>query len=447
VKVRVAIDQKRLVGLAAVAFIAVFREALETVLFLRAIWAEGGDSAKAAMTIGIVGTTLLIIAGAWAVLQLSARIPVRKLFSVSAVLMAGLACILMGKGLHSLQETGALSVTAAPLHTHLDLLGIFPTWETLTAQLLVLGLTAGLWMWGRRPSPRLAAAALVRLALTFGGPRARAGEGLFSRVYTTETVPAGHYELEQAARDRYGRAFGFYNAVDFKSEYEYGILDNFQVALYYNALWINAHNAPDDNDPNGETGFSRVGVLPASIAAEFLYRVMSPVTDPIGLAFYLEPEWDLHDPHNGDQEWDSSSTEFRILVQKDLFDDQLILAYNLVLEAEYFRYGDKDTPWTGELDVNNELGAAYRVASHWYAGLEGRNHNELGNFWHHDHSVFWGGGAAHYANESVWATLGVLHQVIGEPNGPDDAGSYQGQHLFLHSHEVWETTVKIGVPF
>ena len=143
---------KGLLGLATIAFVAVFREALETVLFLRAIWLEGGSAARTAMTSGVVLTLALIIVGAWSVLRYSARLPVRKLFGASAVVMAGLAVILTGKGLHSLQETGALGVTTAYVPVHWDLVGVYPTWETLGPQALVLGLAAALWYLGRRPS-------------------------------------------------------------------------------------------------------------------------------------------------------------------------------------------------------------------------------------------------------------------------------------------------------
>jgi len=274
-----------------------------------------------------------------------------------------------------------------------------------------------------------------------------AGEGLFSRAYTTETVPADHFELEQMVRNRSGRAFGDYTAFDFASEFEYGVTDNFQAAFYLNTGYIDADHAPDDNDPNGETGFTNHGFALDSVAMELIYRVLSPIADPIGLAFYFEPEYNFHDIHNGDPEYDSLSNEFRVLIQKNFLGDQLIFVYNLVFEMEYFRYGYGETPFIGELDWNNELGLTYRVMANWYAGLEFRNHNEFGNFWSHDHSLFWAGPAIHYASTGLWATLGVLREVYGDPNGTDSSGSFLGNGLFLHSHEEWETTLKVGVPF
>lgn len=273
-----------------------------------------------------------------------------------------------------------------------------------------------------------------------------AGEGLFSRVYTSETVPAKHWELEQAVRNRSGRSFGHYSAFDFKTEFEYGITDNFQGALYINTGHISADGAPDDDDVNGATGFTRHNTFLQSISLEFVYRVWSPVMDPIGIAFYFEPSYDFHDLHNGLKYDKTLETEYRLLLQKNFFDDQLIVAYNAVAEIEFVRFDGQET-WRGELDFNNEIGASYRFAANWYAGLELRNHNELGDFKHHEHSVFWAGPAIHYGAANFWATLGLLAQFSGNPNGTDDNGTFIGSHLFLRSHERYETTAKFSFPF
>ena len=151
-KVQRALDGKNLWALASISFVAVFREAFETVLFLRAIWLEGGDGAKIAMTAGVLSSLALVIAMAWAILKYSAKLPIRRLFEASALVMAALALILTGKGLHSFQETGTLSVTSSPGAFHAALVGVYPTWETLTSQVVVLALVLVLWAYGKRPS-------------------------------------------------------------------------------------------------------------------------------------------------------------------------------------------------------------------------------------------------------------------------------------------------------
>ncbi len=290
---------------------------------------------------------------------------------------------------------------------------------------------------------------LVMAMSLFGSSSALAGEGFFSRVYTTETVPEGHFELEQTLRSRSGRAYGEYNAVDSKSEFEYGVTDKFQAAFYLNTQYLHAKGAPDDSDPAGDTpaGFNSNGFNLQSISLELIYRVLSPISDPVGLAFYVENSYDFHDIHDALREYPGWETEFRIMLQKNFDDDKIIIAYNLGLEIEFFRYADQLELWNGEFDLNNELGVTYRVANNLYFGWEFRNHNEVGNFYTHDHSLIWTGPAIHYGGQKAWGTLGVLKQIWGAPNGLDDNGSFQGDSLFLHSHENWEITAKIGFPF
>lgn len=129
-------------AMAGLAFVAVYREVFETVLFFSALWTEGNGGALLAGL--LVGATIL--AGiAWAMLRTSARMPIGKFFSVSSVFVAVLAVVLIGKGVKALQEAGVFS--AHPLASlRVDVLGIFPTDETLLAQLAV-ALVALLGFW------------------------------------------------------------------------------------------------------------------------------------------------------------------------------------------------------------------------------------------------------------------------------------------------------------
>ncbi len=159
-KVKKHLDGKNLIGLASISFLAVFRECFETVLFLRAVWLENGEGTRSAMAAGVVSSLVLIFVLAWALLRFSAQLPIRKLFTASAVVMAVLAVTLTGKGLHSFQEAGWLTITTPPFRWRWDLFGVYPTWETFLSQGVVLALVTGLWLYGQRPSK----AALVNAA-------------------------------------------------------------------------------------------------------------------------------------------------------------------------------------------------------------------------------------------------------------------------------------------
>ena len=276
---------------------------------------------------------------------------------------------------------------------------------------------------------------------------ALAGEGPFSRALTTETVEKGAIEFEQLVRNRRQRAFGEYNTWDLRTEFEYGVSDSVQAGLYLSTAYLHASGAPDDNDQFGATGFSRDSFYLHAVTAEFAYRAFDPKTSFMGLAFYFEPSLLLADRRNGNRIYDGLENEYRIILQKNFFENRLLVVYNMVLELEYFRYGDRETLFTGELEWNHEIGATYNFAHHWYGGLEVRNENELENLYAHGHSVVWLGPSFYYDQKDWWASFGVLKQVFGEPNGPDDEGSPRGDGYFLHSREMWEMTAKIAFTF
>lgn len=149
-QVKAALAQKSLFGLAMISFIAVFRETLEVVLFLRAIWVDCGPAAQKGMFAGMIVSFVGTMTLAWVALRFSRRLPIRQLFTISSMMMAVLAVMLIGKGIHSLQETGTLSITSIPVSFRSDLFGIFPTWETMVSQLVIVALISFLWSQGKR---------------------------------------------------------------------------------------------------------------------------------------------------------------------------------------------------------------------------------------------------------------------------------------------------------
>lgn len=155
VQVREMLHGGNLWGLAAIAFMAVFREAFETVLFPRAITLEGGAAGTRAMALGVAISLAGLLALSWFLLKFSARLPIRRIFTLSSALMVLLAIVLTGKGLHALQETGRVAVTSTPWRWSSELVGIYATWESVLAQLLIAVVVVSLWHLGNRAaSPR-----------------------------------------------------------------------------------------------------------------------------------------------------------------------------------------------------------------------------------------------------------------------------------------------------
>jgi high-affinity iron transporter len=151
-----ALSSRKLFGLTVISFLAVFREAIETVLFLVALSMEGGVRGRQMLAAGVIvsiGCTILL---AWALVRFSARLPLRTIFGATSIVMIAMAVILAGKGARALQEIGAVPVTQAVFDYRVDLLGFFPTVETLLSQAVIAVLAAVLWFRARGKSARMA---------------------------------------------------------------------------------------------------------------------------------------------------------------------------------------------------------------------------------------------------------------------------------------------------
>jgi high-affinity iron transporter len=124
-------------ALAFVAFLAVFREGAETILFYQALLAD--DTApRGPIWLGVGVGVLLLVVVYLLVRYLSIRIPLRPFFLATSVLLAVMAFSFVGSGVKELQEGGVVSVTPVAGVPAVDLLGVYPTVETLAAQGLVL---------------------------------------------------------------------------------------------------------------------------------------------------------------------------------------------------------------------------------------------------------------------------------------------------------------------
>lgn len=133
-KVNQALNKKSIWFLFILSFISVYREVFETILFYAALWTDGlGHWLIAGMLAAIAVLTAL----AWGLLKTSRVLPISTFFSASSALIAVLAVVLTGKGISALQEAGWVHVTLAPTPT-IDLLGMYSTWETVVAQLIML---------------------------------------------------------------------------------------------------------------------------------------------------------------------------------------------------------------------------------------------------------------------------------------------------------------------
>ncbi|MBX9706829.1 MAG: FTR1 family iron permease, partial [Caulobacteraceae bacterium] len=137
------------------AFVVVYREVFETILFYAAIWSQGGH---VGMLAGALTAVAILAVVAWALLTYSKRLPIGQFFSLSSILMAVLSVVLVGKGVAALQEAGWIDVHPVAWIPRVEILGLYPTLEGLAVQVLtVVVLAVGFLRSGGKPKTAAAA--------------------------------------------------------------------------------------------------------------------------------------------------------------------------------------------------------------------------------------------------------------------------------------------------
>lgn len=131
-KLNRALDERSGWFLFGLAFVVVYREAFETILFYAAMW----EDSPGALLAGVCAGAALLGAIAWVMLRYSAKLPIAQFFRYSSFLMAVLAVVLAGKGIGALQEAGLLGVTPLSFLPSIEWVGLRPSLQVVTAQIL-----------------------------------------------------------------------------------------------------------------------------------------------------------------------------------------------------------------------------------------------------------------------------------------------------------------------
>ena len=281
---------------------------------------------------------------------------------------------------------------------------------------------------------------------------ARADEPLFGFVYTTDLLPQGGKEIEEWASWRHQKNSGYFDELEGRTEFEYGLTDRLQVALYANYNWTQAYH----NGPFGATTppeqFSDYVVGPddhfnasrfVGVSGELIYRILSPYTDAFGLALYTEPTVGQN----------FRETENKIIVQKNFLDDLLVLAFNFTYAPE-FRYLSDPTgigsSWQEETDTNFGFGASYRFIENWSAAFEFENEHEYNSFIfnHETNNGYYLGPTLHYGGERIFVTMTALWQMPwASPHTDTVPGALVGGYIGDNDFERFRFRVKAGYTF
>jgi len=289
-----------------------------------------------------------------------------------------------------------------------------------------------------------------------------AEESQFGYVYTSDLLPKGKKEVEQWMTWRHQKSQGTFDVWEGRTEFEYGMSDKLQLALYANYAKTRAfHNNVDgttfppesfaETQVASDTHYGDTKFIGGSFEA--IYRLLSPYKDPVGLAVYLEPTIGRG----------LRKLEERVILQKNFIDDTLILAANATVEQEgrwlpADSEADPDSEeavshWDHETDVNFGIGMSYRFIPNWSAGFELLNEREFSSF-----NIFNGrfrtndgyylGPSFHYGGRRFFITAVFLEQMPWAKDYANPAPGFivDGRN-YADDFEKYRIRVKIGIPF
>lgn len=132
-----ALSQDTVWAVGALAFLAVFREGAETVLFINALaTTEGGWSAG--LFAGLAAATAGLAVLFYFINLIARKLPLRPLFIITSAFLFAMAIKFIGEAVQEFQEQAILPFTELTGAKWLSALGLNPTLEAVSIQLLVI---------------------------------------------------------------------------------------------------------------------------------------------------------------------------------------------------------------------------------------------------------------------------------------------------------------------
>ena len=137
-KVQAYVEQGSSFALAFTAFLSVFREGAEVVLFYQPMLSEGNPGMVWA---GFGAGCVVLVFVYLAITKLSIRLPIKVFFTATSILMAVMCVSFLGSGIKELAEGNVFDLTlrvpGIPENDVIQIFGIYPWLETLVPQLIL----------------------------------------------------------------------------------------------------------------------------------------------------------------------------------------------------------------------------------------------------------------------------------------------------------------------
>ncbi|MEZ4413080.1 MAG: FTR1 family protein [Gemmatimonadales bacterium] len=154
-KVQDALVSGSMFALPSVAFLAVYREGVETVLFYKALLVAGPTSGAVwPVLLGILAASVVLAIVYVMINRFGVKLPLKPFFGVTSAFLYYMAFVFLGKGIAELQGGGVVPITVVPWAPQIERLGIYRTVESLTAQGILALLFVGALIWTFYLEPR-----------------------------------------------------------------------------------------------------------------------------------------------------------------------------------------------------------------------------------------------------------------------------------------------------
>lgn len=136
-KVQNAVSTGSSFALGFAAFLAVFREGAETIIFYQAMLADANEHMD--MVWYGLGVGMIVLAFVFVIIRFgTVKLPLKPFFIGTSALMYLMAIAFAGGGVKELQEADIIEVTPVDFVHSVEILGIYPTRETLVPQLVMV---------------------------------------------------------------------------------------------------------------------------------------------------------------------------------------------------------------------------------------------------------------------------------------------------------------------
>ncbi|MBR2086987.1 MAG: NINE protein [Oscillospiraceae bacterium] len=185
--------------LAFTAFLAVFREGAEVILFYQPLLADAESTGH--VWGGFFTGCIVLVFVFLAIRFLSVKLPIRPFFLGTSILMFIMSISFLGAGIKELIEGDVIDMTSPewlqaliPFNDTLDVLGIYPVLETLIPQLILVLITVMIFVMQNWKQKNKTEAGI--LAILFGGLGThkfylgKYGQGLLCVAFCWTFIPA-----------------------------------------------------------------------------------------------------------------------------------------------------------------------------------------------------------------------------------------------------------------